>query len=205
MARSSGNDPLTRFSWIVSVPGFTRAGFVSCGVPGYSITPKEYRGLGHHLNPKSIIESTTLTPVSLTRGVTNDTSFAKWASGPWDLVQNNAGTKNTSGSPFSSWEGALATASDNGAKPIPSDTAYPFSYRRDVKIEHTNRAGQVIVIYTLYNAYPIEYKPASDFSSADDNEVSMESLVLSYEGFDVRYTGVAGFAGTLATGLLNKI
>lgn len=202
MARSSVNDPLTKFSWVVSIPGFNRAGFASCGVPGYTITPREHRGLGHHLNPKSIIETVALKPITLTRGVTNDPSFAKWASGPWDLVQNNAGTKNTTGSPFSSWEGALATASDNGAKPIASDTVYPFSYRRDVKIEHSNRAGQVIVVYTLYNAYPIDYTPASDFNATDDNEVSMESLVLSYEGFDVRYTGIAGLAGNIASGFL---
>lgn len=201
MARSSTNDPLTRFSWTVSIPGFTRAGFTNCGVPGHTITEKSHRGLGHHLNPKSIIDSVAYKPVTLSRGVTADQSFAKWAAGPWDLVQNNAAFKNDSPSPTSMFESALSTAQSNGAKLVPSDTQYPFSYRREVKIEHYNRSGQVIVVYTLYNAYPVEYVPASDFGSMDD-EVSMETLVLAYEGFDVKYTGIASVVGGIAASAL---
>ena len=58
-------------------------------------------------------------------------------------------------------------------------------YRRDVRILHLDRAGRTIKTYILYNAFPIEFKPASDFDAASDDSLSMERLVLTYESFDV--------------------
>jgi hypothetical protein len=52
-------------------------------------------------------------------------------------------------------------------------------------------------MYILYNVIVIGYQPASDFDSVDDSAVSIETLVLGYESFDVKYSGVAGFASNL--------
>lgn len=206
MARSGIRDPLDKFRCVVDVPGFSKLGFSQCGVPKYNITAKEYAEGGAHLNPKSIIDKVSYVPVRLSRGVTNDTSFAKWASAAWDLVNNNAAMNNSDSdfgsSPFGMVQSAISTFQSNGAQVVPSESAYPFNYRKKVKIEHVNRAGQTEVIYVLYNAYPIGYEPASDFDALADDGLSIETLVLAYEGFEIKYTGVAGAVANIVTGLI---
>lgn len=61
----------------------------------------------------------------------------------------------------------------------------PIEYRRQVKIHHLDRQSRIIKTYVLHNAFPIEYKPASDFASDGDDTLSMEKLVLTYESFEV--------------------
>lgn len=203
MARSSLRDPLDKFRWKVSIEGFSRLGFNTCSTPSYNLNINEYPEGGAHLTPRKIIESLTHTPVTLTRGVTGDTSFNKWANGFIDLVTNNAATNEstTIGLPgvFSVDvpAGALSTLGFGGPAAIPSNTNYPFQYRRTVKIEHINRLGIAEVVYTLYGAFPTQYKPASDFDAHADDGVSIETLVLTYESFDVRYSGVSGLAQNL--------
>lgn len=198
MARSGVKDPLDKFRWTVDIPGFSKLGFMQCAVPRANITPKEYAEGGSHLNPKLIVDRMAYVPVTFTRGVTNDTSFNKWATSCMDLVQNNAAMK-SSDSFFASPSvgSALSTFQDNGAESVPSNETYPFNYRKQVKMEHVNRAGQVEVIYVLSNVIVLAYQPASDFDAMSDEGMSIETLVLGYEGFDVKYTGLAGFAGNL--------
>lgn len=203
MARSGVRDPLDKFRWTVDIPGFSKLGFNQCGTPKYVITPREYVEAGSHLNPKVIIDRVQFAPITLSMGVTNDTSFAKWASSPWDLVQNNVALKSSDTSGVTGFVGSVVSnISDNGASPVPSDSDYPYNYRRKVKIEHVNRAGQVEVIYILYNAIPIAYQPASDFDATDDGGVSIQTLTLAYEGFEVRYTGLAGAVGNFLAGTI---
>lgn len=200
MARSGVKDPLEKFRWTVSVPGFSRLGFTSCGVPKYNITTREYQEGGAHLTPKLIIDKMSTVPVTFSRGVTNDTSFNKWATACVDLVQNNAATTSSESVSPLSFVGAVQAFQDNGANSVPSNTSYPFTYRKDIKLEHVNRAGQVEVIYMLYNCIITSYQPASDFDSSADDTVSIESITISYEGFDVKYTGIAGALGNIITG-----
>jgi len=213
MARSALQDPLTKYSWLIDIDGFTRYGFSSCSTPSHSISTYNYREGGAHLNPRNIIESISYAPVTLMRGVTNDTSFNRWATGPFDLVQNDAAIKEST--PRGLTEGSAAAQIANatgffGGANTPAyrdeeSGDYPFQYRRTVTIKHVNRLGQVIVTYELYNAYPIEYKPASDFDSRGDDTLSLESITLAYEGFSVKYSGLAGAAASLATDTFSGI
>jgi phage tail-like protein len=204
MARSSLQDPLTKFRWLVNIDGFTRYGFTSCSTPSHTITTHNYKEGGAHLNPRNIPNEIAYAPVTLRRGVTTDTSFNKWANGPFDLVQNNAALKESGPlqEGLASVPGVGAAAASivartgiTGPTSIPSNDNFPFQYRRDVELRHVNRVGQTIVVYILHNAYPIEYKPASDFDAADD-EFSVESITLAYEGYSVKYSS---FAGALAS------
>lgn len=194
MARSAVVDPLDKFRWTVSVTGFSKLGFTSCSTPEYEITTKSYEEGGAHLTPRQIVDSVHYKPVTLNRGVTNDTSFNKWATGFIDLVTNNYGLKNDP--PESGGIGQLKaflnTSADNGASAVPSSKNQPNNYRRNVKIEHVNMLGQVEVIYILHNAFPIGYKPASDFDAMSDDGVSIESITLAYDSFEVKYTGIKG-------------
>jgi phage tail-like protein len=210
MARSAVRDPLGKFSWIVTVDGFSRMGFTQSGTPKYTISTKEYAEGGSHLNPKQIIDRVSYQPITLARGVTNDSSFSKWASGAWDLVQNNAATKSNSKLDVTSPVGfiksvgdkALSSFSSDKADVVPSSSKYPFSYRRNVKIEHLNRAGIVEVTYILHNCMVVSYQPASDFDSNGDDGLSIETLTLAYEGFTVSYSGIGGTLGNLTTGFI---
>lgn len=219
MARSSLRDPLDKFRWTVSVDGFSKLGFHETSAPGYNITTKKYKEGGAHLTPRQIVDTVDYKPVVLTRGVTNDTSFNKWATSFMDLVTNNAAFNGSTEEPvtFGGIDlGAIGTAAaqgaaNNGARPVNSFVRSPdttdlftggtpnLNYRKTVKIEHVNRTGQVEVVYMLYGAFPIEYQPASDFGAMSDDTVSIESITLAYESFEVLYSGLAGTAANLLT------
>lgn len=203
MARSGNLDPFDRFRWTVDIEGFSRSGFSACSTPEYSIGTKTYAEGGAHLTPRKIVDTIDYKPVTLMRGVTNDPSFNKWATGFIDLVQNNAGVK-VSSDPLASVSNFIGAVGDNFAAAVPTQNAdkYPFAYRRRVKIEHVDRQGLTQVVYFLYNAFPIEYKPASDFDAMADGEVSVETLVLGYESFEVKYTGIIGAAASLIASAL---
>lgn len=222
MARPSTRDPLDKFRWTVSIEGFTKVGFTAVSTPKYTITNRKYAEGGAHLTPRKIVDTIEYKPVILTRGVTNDTSFNKWATGFMDVVRNRNGAAALTGAAalatsgfgtaftnFNVEEFALETvansAANNGAQPIPTYTGdimdpnkYPFSYRRKVKIEHLNASGQVVAIYILHGAFPIEYEPASDFDANADDGISIETLTLDYESFEVNYTGLSGFLADIA-------
>jgi hypothetical protein len=206
MARNALRDPLDKFRWKVSIDGFSRLGFSACSTPSYNLNITEYAEGGAHLTPRKIVDSVTHTPVTLARGVTNDTSFNKWANGFIDLVTNNAAVNEAPeifgiALPTTGALGVAASAASalgfTGPVPVASNSAYPFQYRRTVTIEHINRLGVAEVVYILYGAFPIQYKPASDFDAATDDGVSVETLVLTYESFDVRYAGAAALAQNL--------
>jgi phage tail-like protein len=174
MARSAQKDPLDKFRWAVSVEGFTRLGFTGCEVPSVTIGTKSYAEGGAHLYPRKIVDSVEYSPVTLTRGVTLDKSFHDWASKIFELIKG-----------MSAQEVKLIQQQS----PLLGTPSYerpaPVEYRREVKIHHLDRQGRIIKTYILHNAFPIEYKPASDFASDGDDTLSMEKLVLTYESFEV--------------------
>lgn len=213
MARSALRDPLDKYRWTVTIEGFSKVGFHETSSPGYNITNKKYKEGGAHLTPRQIIDTVDYKPVTLTRGVTNDTSFNKWATAFNDLVTNNSAFNDSTQEPTSFGGlpvpggilgGVVNGALNGGASPVQSFVRAnslvgepSLNYRKKVKIEHTNRAGQVEVTYILYGAFPIEYTPASDFNAMSDDTVSIESITLGYESFEVLYAGLAGAAANL--------
>lgn len=175
MARPSSKDPLDKFRWTVSIlsggsESFTRLGFTSVETPEVSINVKSYPEGGAHLFPKQIVDSIQYKPVTLLRGVTSDTNFREWAVQYIELVQGRIET-------------------DRFGSAIQGNPKVPSDYRRDVVIEHKDRAGRTVKTYFLRAAFPIEYKPASNFSADADDMLSMEKLVLAYESFEVITTG----------------
>lgn len=166
MARSSAKDPLDKFRWAITIDGFTRLGFSSCETPSYTVNTQNYPEGGSHLWPRKIVDSIEYKPVALQRGVTQDFNFHEWAIQFQELVKGQRDT---------TYKG-----NDSVSKYPPGE------YRKTVIIDHLNRSGTIVKRYILYNAFPIEYKPASDFSSDGDDLLSMERLVLGYESFEVQ-------------------
>lgn len=174
MARPSSKDPLDKFRWMVEIEGFNRLGFASCETPSVSINTQKYAEGGNHLFPKQIVDSVEYKPVTLQRGVTSDINFHKWAKAYFDYIYGETQIISIQG-----------TRHNPGVLEIP-DRIATAEYRRNVTISHLDRQGRIVKQYVLYNAFPTEYKPASDFSSDADDTLSMERLVLTYESFEVR-------------------
>lgn len=168
MARTSNADALDRFRWRVSIlspagTGFKRAGFSTCSTPAVTIRFKEYPEGGSHMVPRQIHDGATFKPITLRRGVisrlgTDD--FAQWIDDVYKALNPENGVKEAQGS------------------------AIVQNYRKTLLIEHFNRNGNVIKKYTLINCVPVFYEPASDFDALDESSVSVETLSLSYEGFE---------------------
>lgn len=169
MARSSSKDPLDKFRWAITIDGFTRMGFSSCETPSLSVNAQSYPEGGSHLWPRRIVDSVEYKPVALQRGVTSDFNFHQWAIQFMEL-----------------YKGQRDTSYKNGGAPQTGPQYPPGDYRKTVRIDHMDRAGRIVKTYVLYNAFPIEYKPASDFSADGDDLLSMERLVLAYESFEVQ-------------------
>lgn len=210
MARTELLDPLDKFRWKVTIDDFSRAGFTSCQTPSFNITTHKYKEGGAHLNPRQIMQDIDYAPITLTRGVTPDTSFNQWATGLFDLVQRAQGMQTNTNLADLGFDAGFANniagqvaqgAGLGGPAPI---AAYNTGsqYRKDISIKHVNKVGQTIVEYNLFGAWVIGYKPASDFDATDDEGFSIESITIAYDGFDVRYGGIAG---ALSSQLVNSI
>lgn len=215
MARSALRDPLTKFRWSMSIPGFSRLAFTNVHMPAMQITTKEYPEGGQHWAPKSIPDKFDYKKIVLSRGATNDTSFNKWATACIDLYTNNRAFKDDSPSlledPLAAVEGfavgvVQGTAPSMSAVPSGIDPGVDGKnqYRKDIRIDHVNRAGQVEVSYFIYGAFVVNYQPGSDFDAMGDDTLSIESITLSYDSFETKYSGIAGFLGNIAADQLIK-
>lgn len=185
MARPSNVDVLDKFRWSVNIEGFQRLGFASCGVPSITYNTNSYPEGGAHLHPRQIIDSVEYSPVTLMRGVTNDQSFYNWTKQVIELHRGsteNATAQTTVNIPL---EIGGVDGFGTGANTVNVPKNTPLEYRRNVEINHLDRSGRIVKTYLLINAIPTEFVPSSEFVSDADDVLSMEKLVLKYEGFEV--------------------
>jgi phage tail-like protein len=92
-------------------------------------------------------------PVTLERGVTQDREFERWADQVFKL-----------GAPAGR-EVALA------------------AFRKDIRIELLDEAGQVVLAYVVHRCWPSAYQALPDLD-AHANAVAIEALVLEHEGWE---------------------
>lgn len=97
---------------------------------------------------------TTYAPIVLERGRTNDVDFEAWANKVWNL---GAGL------------GAEVSLKD---------------FRKDIRIELYNEAGQLVMAFTVYRCWPSEYVALSDLNANGEASVAIESLTLQNEGWE---------------------
>ena len=89
----------------------------------------------------------------LERGMTHDQAFEEWANSVWD-VGAGAGA-----------ESALR------------------NFRKDVGLELSNEAGQLVLAYRLFRCWPSEYTALPDLNAATSG-VALQSLVLQTKGWE---------------------
>lgn len=96
---------------------------------------------------------TTYDPIVLERGLTHDPTFEDWAN---EVHRFGAGA---------------------GAEMALDD------YRKNLRIELHNEAGQVAIAYHVVGCWPSEYRPFGDLD-ADDGALAVESLTLHHDGWE---------------------
>lgn len=184
MARSANSDPIEKFRFQVTVfdniaGSFTqgtsligtvddnsilaRAGFSEAGAPKARTRDIEYRENTHGTTVMKMPGLTKYEPVAFRRGMTADRGLYTW----YSLVNNDAGSLNK-------FQETLA-----GLSLVPYQEP---NYRREVLLSVLDRRGEFVKHWLLYNAWPIEYKGANDFS-AGASEIALEEIVLTYESF----------------------
>jgi phage tail-like protein len=98
---------------------------------------------------------TKFEPITLERGVTHDREFERWANKIWYY----------------------------GAKPAEGAEMSLKDFRKDIKIELMNEAGQVALVYNVYRAWVSEFTALPELD-ASANAVAIQSLVLQSEGWE---------------------
>lgn len=82
------------------------------------------------------------------------------------------------------------------------------NYRGTIVIDHMDRLGKVTKKYVVLGASPVTYIPGSQMNAADDSSVSIETLMLDYEGYielSLGYNAITALAGTAVGAVLNKL
>lgn len=191
MARSSKVDPLERFRFQISWSSDTgsektalvRLGFHDVQMPKRATTKISYReGLDPDINQLSAGLS-TMEDIVMSRGV---------------IIQDSNGE-------FYKWISAVhrPTAGHVGRDSLTArGVAASHDYKKDVTIKLLDREGNVARQWTLHNAFPVNFVPASDLNAGEDGDKAMEQLTLAYEDFkEMQLTGtdekaVSGNYGT---------
>jgi phage tail-like protein len=91
--------------------------------------------------------------ITLERGVTHDPEFEAWATKVWN---------------FGAGLGSEVSLKD---------------FRKDIKIELMNEAGQVVIAYNVYRCWVSEYQALPDLD-ANANAVAIQHIKLENEGWD---------------------
>jgi len=181
MARSSVADPLEKFRFAVawSADGasegtaLVRLGFHDIQMPKRTTNSGSYReGIDPDISQRYAGLS-TMEDIVLNRGVIiadpNNEAY-KWMSAVHRPTAGHVGR-----------EALAARASD----------AASATYRKDVTIQILDREGNVARQWTLFNAFPVNFVPASDLNADEDGEKALEALTLSYEDFKEENAGTS--------------
>lgn len=93
---------------------------------------------------------------------------------------------------FEAWANKVWTAAGAGAELSLKD------FRKDIRIELLNEAGQVVLAWQVYRCWPSEYQAFQDLD-ANANAVAIEHLVLENEGWERDTTVVEPNEPTVST------
>lgn len=163
--RSSIMDPLLNFKFLVSWGPSTGgdltvvAGVSKIGPLGRTTDKVEYREGGAPTGTRMIPGQTKYDEITLERGIILDIAFEQWANKLW-YYQNTGKLGN---------EVSLK------------------DFRKTVKIDLCNQAGQIMLSYYVFNAWPTKYQSMPELDASQGATVALEKLTLQNEGWVVTY------------------
>ncbi len=146
-------DPYKNFKFRVKWDGRFVAGISKVGPLIRQTEVVEHRSGGDPSTSRKSPGRTSYDAITLERGVTHDTAFEDWADRTYAY---GAGLGS---------EVALA------------------SFRKDVRLELMNEAGQLVIAYNLYRCWPSEYQALPELD-ANTAGVALQRLTLQCEGWE---------------------
>lgn len=157
--RSSVDDPLKAYSFVVEIEGFVRAGFSEATGLEMDVEVVEYREGGDNATAQKSPGLASFANVILKRG---------------QLVSNTSGGDDDM---------------ENWAREVHETNVYavPLEFRRTVDIVQFHRNGSEAVRWRLFEAWLKRSKPISDLNGTA-NENSLEEIEVVHEGY-VRVKG----------------
>lgn len=142
MPRTSVEDPLKVFRFILEIDGFARAGFMECTGLERTTEVAEYREGGDNETPKKSAGLSKFGDVTLKRGQVLDEG------------QND----------FYNWAQEVHNVSSLGGT--------QRDYRRDVDIVQFERGGLEVARWRLHESWPNRFKPFGDLNAlGNDNSI----------------------------------
>jgi phage tail-like protein len=146
-------DPYKNFKFRVRWDGLYVAGVSKVSGLSHSTEVVTHREGGDFSLEGKSPGRTTFEPIRLERGVTHDRSFEDWAGKVWK------------------------SGPSNGLEMSLKD------FRKNVRIELFNEAGQLVIAWQVYRCWPSAYTALAELD-ANAGAVAIESLVLENEGWE---------------------
>jgi len=144
-------DPYMGFKFRVKWDGRDVAGITKVSALTRTTEVVEHREGGDPSTSRRSPGRSKFEPITLERGVTHDVEFEAWANKVWN---------------FGSGLGAEVSLKD---------------FRKDIRIEMYNEAGQLALAYNVYRCWVSEYRALPDLD-ANANAVAIQHIKLENEG-----------------------
>jgi phage tail-like protein len=147
-------DPYKNFKFRVKWDGKYVAGISRISELRRSTEVVEHREGGDPSQARKSPGRTTYDPITLERGVTQDTAFEAWANLVWKL---NAA------------QGSEVALAD---------------FRKDIVLEFYNEAGQLVLAYNIYRCWVSEYVALPALEADGGSAIAIQSIRLENEGWE---------------------
>lgn len=152
-------DPYKNFRFRVRWDGRVVAGVSRVGALTRTTEVVTHREGGDPSAARKSPGQTQYGNITLERGVTHDLEFTRWANKVWDYANSTASAEQAN---------QLVSLKD---------------FRKDLTIELYNEAGQKVLAYNVYRAWPSQYQALPELD-ANANAVAIQSLTLECEGWE---------------------
>lgn len=149
-------DPYKNFKFLVSWDGQPVAGVSKVSALTRSTEVIEHRQGGDPSTVRKAPGRTKFEAITLHRGVTNNTEFERWANKVWNF-----------GAKF----GAESSLKD---------------FRKNIRIEVFNEAGQAVLAYMVYRCWVSEYEALPELD-ANANAIAIQRVKIEHEGIERDY------------------
>ena len=146
-------DPYKNFKFRLKWDNKYVAGVSKIGALKRTTETVEHREGGDPSSSRISPGKTKYEPITCERGVTHDLEFEKWASKVWNYGEGL---------------GSEVSLKD---------------FRKDIKIEMYNEAGQLVIAYAVYRCWVSEYQALPELD-ANGNAVAIQTITLQNEGWE---------------------
>jgi phage tail-like protein len=152
-------DPYKNFKFRVKWDGRYVAGVTRISALRRTTEVVEHREGGDPSTVRKAPGRTKYEPITLEMGVTHDPEFERWANKVWNFAN---------------------------AQAAPAQRTQEVSlkdFRKNIRIELFNEAGQLVLAYNVYRCWVSEFQALPELD-ANANAVAIQSITLENEGWD---------------------